>query len=369
MKKIVFIQFKMPLESKAFQQVALRWEKYGEILQNQDGVGDVWLFTPHLHSENLKRLSESRHIKQFTSVESEHNLFNRLRALEVEIKKSGSRATLVCGDNQQSLLLGLFLKLKLRSLVGIQIQFHGDTYSFSVNRGLKGFFRVLLSRIGIIFADSIRIVSKFQENEIKSIWQKASNKFVLAPIPIEISKIAKFHSSNKYDLVFIGRLHSERGIDELVELIKNLKSIRPTTSIAIAGDGPLRTYIAEELSKWIDDSSVSLMGFLDGPRITNLYSETKVLVSTAPREGYGLTLREAILSNVQVIVRRSEGALEAKAAYPDGINTFTTIQQAVELILIKLDEDAQPWNPRLLENQIKSDQSAMKRLIGSWLTV
>lgn len=369
MRKIIFVQSKLPIDNESFRQVTLRWEKYGEFLQSQDGLGDIWLFTPSSRNVNLKHLSEISHIKKFTSVESESSVFKRLRALQKEIKSCGSRATLVCGDNQQSLLMSLYLKLRLKSLVGVQIQFHGDTYSFSVNRGLKGILRALLSRIGIVFADSIRIVSKFQENEIKRIWQKASNKFVLAPIPIEISKIAKFHSSNKYDLAFIGRLHSERGIDDLVELIKNLKSIRPTTSIAIAGDGPLRLYIAEELSKWIDDSSVSLKGFLDGPGISNLYSETKVLVSTAPREGYGLTLREAILSNVQVIVRRSEGALEAKAAYPDGINTFTTIQQAVELILIKLDEDAQSWNPRLLENQIKSDQGAMKRLIGSWLTV
>ena len=369
MKKIIFIQSKLPINYETFRQVTLRWEKYGEILQSQDGSGDIWLFTASPRNENLKHLSEISHIKHFTSVESESSVFKRLHALQKEIMTCGTRATLVCGDNQQSLLVGLYLKLRLGSLVGVQIQFHGDTYSFSVNRGLKGFVRVLLSRLGIVFADSIRIVSKFQEKEIKSIWQNASNKFVLAPIPIELSKIAKFHSSNKYDLAFIGRLHSERGINELIEIIKKLKSIRPATSIAIAGDGPLREYIADELSKWVDDSSVSLLGFLDDSGITNLYSETKVLVSTAPREGYGLTLREAILSNVHVIAQKSEGALEAKAAYPDGIHTFTTVQQAVELILIKLDQDAQPRNPRLLENQIQSDQGAMKRLIGSWLTV
>lgn len=369
MNKIIFIQFKLPLEAKAFQQVALRWEKYGEVLQSQDGIGNLWLFTPRLHTENLKRLSEYRHIKQFSSVESNRNLFRRLHALEVEIKKGGRRTTLVCGDNQQSLLVGLFLKTKLKSLVGIQIQFHGDTYSFSVNRGVKGIFRVLLSRIGIIFADSIRIVSAFQERDIKAIWKKTSNKFVLAPIPIEESKIAKSHPAQKFDLAFIGRLHSERGIDELVELVKELKSIRPEISIAIAGNGPMRGYVTEELSKWIADSSVTLLGFLDDFEITNLYSGTKLLISTAPREGYGLTLREAILSNVPVIARESEGALEAKAAFPDAIDTFTTIEQAIELILIGLDDGPQPQNPRQLEAQIQSDQDAMKRLIKSWLAI
>lgn len=369
MRKIVFVQLKLPSEDKVLRQIAFRWEKYGQTIQNQGGLGEVWIFTTSSRGERLKGLTDFRFIKQFTSIESKSNLFNRYLALQMKIKQGDSRVTLVCGDNQQSLLMALFLKLRLRSKVGVQIQFHGDTYSFSVNRGLKGFFRALLSRVGIVFADSIRIVSKFQEKDITAIWHKASDKFVLAPIPIEESKIASSQSSDKYDLVFIGRLHGERGINELIEIIKALKSVRPETSIAIAGNGPLQKLVAEELAMWIEDSSVSLLGFLDDYEITNLYSETKVLVSTAPREGYGLTLREAILSNVPVIARQSEGALETKAAYPEGISTFTTIEQAVELIMTKLAGVAQVQNPHLLEAQIQSDDAAMKRLTNAWLTL
>ncbi len=369
MRRIVFIQLKLPTDIQVFRQVALRWEKYGEILQNQESSSEVWIFAPNSPHVYVKVFSEFRHIKQFTNIEFNSNLFSRYRALQMEIKQGDSRVTLVCGDNQQSLIMALFLKLRLRSKVGVQIQFHGDTYSFSVNRGLKGFFRALLSRVGIVFADSIRIVSKFQEKDITAIWHKAADKFVLAPIPIDESKVAKFRISNKYDLAFIGRLHSERGIVDLIDLVKTLKSMRPETSIAIAGNGPLRKLVAEELAIWIADSSVSLRGFLNDHEITNLYSETKVLVSTAPREGYGLTLREAILSNVPVIARQSEGALETKAAYPEGINTFTTIEQAVELIMTRLAGVAQVQNPNLIEAQIQSDVAAMKRLTNAWLTL
>lgn len=369
MRIIVFIQLKLPTDMQVFRQIALRWEKYGEILQNQESSSEIWIFSPNSPNLYLRVFSEFRHIKQFTSIESKSNLFNQYLALQMKIKQGDSRVTLVCGDNQQSLLMALFLKLRLRSKVGVQIQFHGDIYSFSVNRGLKGFFRALLSRVGIVFADSIRIVSKFQEKDITAIWHKASDKFVLAPIPIEESKVAKFRISSKYDLAFIGRLHSERGIVDLMDIIKTLKSVRPETSIAIAGNGPLQKLVAEELAMWIEDSSVSLLGFLDDYEITNLYSETKVLVSTAPREGYGLTLREAILSNVPVIARQSEGALETKSAYPEGISTFTTIEQAVELIMTKLAGVAQVQNPHLLEAQIQSDDAAMKRLTNAWLTL
>ncbi len=369
MRRIVFIESKLPSDIEAFRQVVLRWNKYGDVLQRQERRGAIWLFTPKPLNNCSKTFPEYSHINHFTSVDLRRSRIGRLFALEAEIRNSGSRTTVICGDNQQSLLIGLFLKFRLRSLVGVQIQFHGDTYSFSVNRGLRGLIRVLLSRLGIVFSDSIRIVSNFQRKEISSIWPDASSKFVLAPIPIEITKIANFHSSLKYDLTFIGRLHSERGIIELVDIIKRVKKIRPETSIAIAGKGPMEQFVADELSQWLIDSSVILLGFLSDYEITNLYSKTRVLISTAPREGYGLTLREAILSNVPVIARKSDGALETKSAYPDGIDTYTTNKEAVERILIKFDENAQKQDVHLLETQIESDENSIKKLTNVWLTL
>lgn len=369
MRKIIFIQSKLPSDSGALRQIAFRWNKYGDFLQRQDGLGDLWLFTPNSPNGSSKLLSEFKHIKKFSNVESQRSLIKRLLALEEEIRKSDGGATLVCGDNQQSLLIALLLKFRSKSLVRVQIQFHGDTYSFSMNRGLKGFLRILLSRLGIIYSDSIRIVSKFQKKEIEEIWKNSSNKFVLAPIPIEKSKIATSDLIKKYDLAFIGRLHGERGIQELIEITKSLKSIRPKTTIAIAGDGPLQKFVAQEFQKWINESTVCLLGFLNEHDISELYATTKVLVSTAQHEGYGLTLREAILSNVPVIARESNGVLETKATYPDEIFTFQTIEQAVELIFLKLSGVAQPQNPQLLEAQIQSDELAMKKLVNVWLSL
>ena len=47
----------------------------------------------------LKSMSEL-----LISIEFKSNLFSRYRALQMEIKQGDSRVTLVCGDNQQSLL-------------------------------------------------------------------------------------------------------------------------------------------------------------------------------------------------------------------------------------------------------------------------
>jgi glycosyltransferase involved in cell wall biosynthesis len=245
---------------------------------------------------------------------------------------------LVCGDNQKSLLIGIYLKLFNRSKVRIQTQFHGDTYTFRFNKGLRGIIRVCLSRIGIIFSDSIRVVSEFQMGEINSFAPKSHQKFVIAPIPIDYSRIAIPLNNKTIDLSFIGRLHQERGIVELIQIINLVKDAFPEISIVIAGDGPMRPLVEQQLSYWIDKGDVTMRGYLSGDQIHDLYSETKVLISTAPREGYGLTLREAALSQVLVIARHSKGACEAQNSYPEQITTFSTLNEAITLVQESLNQ-------------------------------
>jgi glycosyltransferase involved in cell wall biosynthesis len=284
-----------------------------------------------------------------------------------EIRQISSKVTLVCGDNQKSLLIGLCLKLFTGSKVRVQTQFHGDTYTFRFNKGLRGVTRVCLSRIGIISSDSIRIVSTFQIEEIASFAPKSHQKFVLAPIPIDVSRIATPLSIKSIDLTFIGRLHQERGIVELIQIIKLVKEAFPEVRIVIAGDGPMRPQIEKQLSYWIEGGDVMMRGFLSGKQILDLYSETKVLISTAPREGYGLTLREAALSQVLVIARYSKGACEAQYLYPEQIKTFSTLSEAFALVQESLNEKVSTATPSQINVQKKVDSEGLTRLINSWL--
>jgi 1,2-diacylglycerol 3-alpha-glucosyltransferase len=131
----------------------------------------------------------------------------------------------------------------------------------------------------------------------------AGGKFVLAPIPIDFTKVATKSSGVRNELVFVGRLHSERGISDLIKIIKSLKIKRPSTTVVIVGEGPLKNELKQKFENWIQGSTITMLGFLSPDEIQDIYASTKVLVSTAPTEGYGLTLREAALSNVHVIAR------------------------------------------------------------------
>ena len=367
MNRVIFLQSKLPDDIRALQQIANRWISYGEVLQKQGSTEALWVVTPYPLNELSRNILVSKIISQFQSVEQYKSVFWRFSALRKIIWSEKIVTTLVCGDNQLSLLLALALKIRLKSLIRIQIQFHGDTYSFKFNRGARGFLRVCLSRLGIAFADSIRIVSQFQADEIRIISKSAGERFVLAPIPIDFSKVATKSSDLRFEVTFVGRLHSERGISDLIKIIKTLKHKRPSTTVVIVGEGFLKHHIKDEFENWIQDSTITMLGFLSPDEIREIYASSKVLVSTAPTEGYGLTLREAALSDVHVVARESKGSLGARASFPSRIETFANIDEAVRLIQTLLDIQSFRDSSSDISSQTKADAQGLDRLIKSWI--
>lgn len=364
MRKVIFLHNKFPSNKSELEYLFSRWNKYGEVVHKYSGEDGILLFTP---SSQRNILHEFKYIKFFDSVEVSEKILGRISALTREIRKNSSDFTLVCGDTQKSLIIGIYLKFLLGSKVRIQTQFHGDVYSFRFNQGVKGALRALLSRLGIITSYSIRTVSKFQVNEIVAFAPKSKDKFVLAPIPVDNSRIAIPNETKNTDLAFIGRLHEERGIAELICIIELVKKTLPDTRVAIVGDGPLRTQIQKELSRWIKQGDLKMLGYLNPKQIRNVYADTKILISTAPLEGYGLTLREAALSQVLVVAQYSKGAREAQASYPLQIKTFSTPDEAVTLIQSFLNQKCDTASPSQIDAQIEFDNQGVTRLVRSWL--
>lgn len=367
MNRIFFLQSKFPANEAALFDLLGRWENYGKnvrLLSADSRISVIAL------GRSNDRISPAFFTHKFESIElfdSSYISSHRVFPVISKMRRIPSGITLVCSDNQKSLLTALLLKIFVGTKLKIQIQFHGDTYSFRFNKGVRGFIRVVLSRLGILFSNSIRIVSNFQKEEIREIFPKALDRFVVAPIPMDYSRIAAPAADKTIDLAFIGRLHHERGISELINILKLTRTEYPGIKIAIAGDGPSRQLIENKLSYLIRDGSLSLLGHLSGESIQDLYSKSKVLISPAPREGYGLTIREAAMSGVYVIARLSKGSLDAQRSFPDSIKTYETTVDAVESILnaVKIQENY--FNSVKIEMQKQIDSDATRGLVTSWL--
>ncbi len=363
MREVIFVQAKFPSHDKELAALFKRWDDYGLALRNNFRQQSISIFTP------TQKFSNKEDYRYLTFMSETANFFVGLIHARRIIRSSGNSVTLVCGDNQISLLFALLLKIQLRKKIAIQTQFHGDIYTRKINPGVKGLIRTLFSRLAIQISDSIRIVSKFQEPEIRKLGRHIRANFVVSPIPIDYSKIPDpTEFQGVFDVALVGRLHAERGVSEAVSIIKALALIRPSLRVVIVGEGPERKSLEVSLEGEIAAGCVCFLGAVYGPELRNVFAQSEILLSTAPREGYGLTLREAALSGMTIVARDSLGTKEAARDFPTRFCLYSSEKEAVAGILNFLNsKNKLRDNSNLIAIQMETDKKNLARLLTSWV--
>lgn len=92
-------------------------------------------------------------------------------------------------------------------------------------------------------------------------------------------------------VLFAGRLSPEKGVDVLVEAMRELDGVR----LVVAGDGPQRRLVPDAL------------GFVSSERLRELYREASMVVMPSRREGFGVVALEAMAHGLPVIGTRVGG--------------------------------------------------------------
>jgi glycosyltransferase involved in cell wall biosynthesis len=367
MRNVIFLQSNIPDNDAELSVLSQRWHSYLGELQSYSRNSQIGVFSVKKFSVLQSRYLLTGQINDVSRGFESNFLASRLYYLYKLISLSNQNFTIVCGDTHISFLIALALRAVSKNSIRIQTQFHGNIYSTGSQRSIMILVKVFLSKLAIIKSDSLRIVSNFQISELTKISRTAQERIVLAPIPIDYSKVALYASKKKFHLCVVGRLHAERGTKNLISIISAFKRLNPAGLIGIAGDGPDLHHFEYQLSNWIEDGSIKLLGRLKASEVAHLFASSKVLLSSAPSEGYGLSIREAALSGLHVVARHSRGTLEARAEYPSQINLFQNSSEAIELIQHVLSVETSYDKEVLIREQKKRDAEGRRALIASWV--
>ena len=123
----------------------------------------------------------------------------------------------------------------------------------------------------------------------------------------------------------------------------------------------------ESLSVKYPNLNLQILGSLSHSDVLSRYPKFSLLLSCALSEGYGLALREAILSGVPVVAKENLGTRALREIFPEMVFLFNSTSEAVELILSKMDF---PVDPRLIKSyrdkQIQLDKNSLTALVTSW---
>ena len=135
------------------------------------------------------------------------------------------------------------------------------------------------------------VVSPLMEELYK---KKVSKKTKVVFIPNMLDKPSK--SKAKYgthNIITVGRLVSEKGIDELVDVVEIIKKKYPDVHLDIVGDGPLNKDLKKYISNKKLGKNITMHGFKGSLEVEKLSLDSSVYATTSHTESFGLAVLEA----------------------------------------------------------------------------
>lgn len=122
------------------------------------------------------------------------------------------------------------------------------------------------------------------------------------------------------NLISVGRLSAEKGVDELIEVFHALPEEYRDWRLQIVGDGEQREALEKQIAALHLEDRVVLHGYLPRQEVNRLLMEASVYVMTSHTESFGLVLIEAQAAGVPCVAYDSaRGACEL---IRNGINGF-----------------------------------------------
>jgi len=112
-------------------------------------------------------------------------------------------------------------------------------------------------------------------------------------------------------ILFVGRLSEEKGILELIDVAKKIRTYRENIEFWFVGQGPLRSY----LNGLKDQLPIKCLDYIDNALLPKVYQEADVLVLPSKRkksweELFGIVLIEAMSCGLPVIASNHVGPRE-----------------------------------------------------------
>jgi glycosyltransferase involved in cell wall biosynthesis len=203
---------------------------------------------------------------------------------------------------------GLFYAFKKPAPLVVRL--HGHEFrkysAFNLSRRIRRWFERLL----ILNADSVVSVSESYLSFAKKQFNiKAAGAITISPgVDQDIFYPDKTKAPAEKNILFVGRLNAQKGINILAEAIPLILSKFPEAKFTIIGKGDeaaIRKHLNEDLNK-----RVVFNGGMEHNRLAQFYNNAVICVFPSLYESFGITAVEAMACGCPVIATKVRGFTE-----------------------------------------------------------
>ena len=175
---------------------------------------------------------------------------------------------------------------------------------------------------------------------------------VIIPNAIDKEKFQKTHISDEEKqalrksygikpdetmLLFVGRIGEEKRVLELMQVCQNVIKKNPKIKMVFVGNGPAYEDMLKKGEQEIKAKSIIFTGFIEWTKVSEYYESADIFVTTSLSEMHSMTILEAQLSGLPIIVRRDESYLDSVF---EGVNGYLTdSEEEMEKKILELAGD------------------------------
>jgi glycosyltransferase involved in cell wall biosynthesis len=170
--------------------------------------------------------------------------------------------------------------------------------------GLRGRLFSALKRLVMRRSDTVSMVSQAMKEHAVALGAEPE-KISIISMGVDTANTftpAEHPAHRNNELLFVGRLTEQKGVESLVRALPQVVSARPDTILTVIGRGPQEEPL-RALSKALGVArNVRFLGAVTNENLPELYRRASILVFTsATDEGFGLVCVEALACECPVI--------------------------------------------------------------------
>jgi glycosyltransferase involved in cell wall biosynthesis len=201
----------------------------------------------------------------------------------------------------------------------VVIEFHGgdprNVRLFTV-RWLRPFAARMLARCRLILVLSAR-----QAEQLRALVDTGQRMRQVANyLPDQGGTVARSpHAGTGLRFLFLGRLHAEKGVREIVAAARALMLQGESFQVTFCGDGPERAWLEDQLQDAALARCVTYRGVVaGGEKLAALDASDVLLLPTRHNEGFPLVLLEAMSRGLAIVASPSGAIAEVLERDPVG---------------------------------------------------
>jgi glycosyltransferase involved in cell wall biosynthesis len=224
--------------------------------------------------------------------------------------------------------------------VQVHTSFLGDPYWHA--SGPRHRVLAAVGRVVLRLADTVRVVSAAERDRVLGLGLDAERVWVV-PVPVDAGRwlgadgrelrVRVLGDRADRLVLYVGRLAPEKDVATLLEATRVLLDARPSTRVAIVGDGPLEHSLRARVAALGLGDGVLFAGAVPHDVVPSWFAAADVVVLPSLYEGLGLVLVEAALAGKPVVATRTTGAMDVVV---DGVTGFLVPQRRPDALAARL---------------------------------